>query len=556
MKKLFYTLIFLQPLLFFAQEKPYGYNMSEEELNRIGMMELERYDIDKLVAEAEADDKMGYMAMFGKILDQHVDPTSAGTWSEIEDGGRLWQLRFRTLGAKAVSVFFDHFFLPEGATLYIYSADREWFEGPYTFEDNKSHGRFRTAEVFGDEAILEYREPAGVIGSPQLGIRGFGLFYRFINDLRPSHIVRGGSDPCEVDVNCPEGNTWSQQRNSVVHLGLVADGGVGLCTGTMVNNTSYNCKNYILTAMHCTLGMSANDLLDTQIRFNYQRSGCGTGSAPTTQSRVGAYLRADSNDNGGQSGSDFALLEMEDAIPTNWNVFYAGWNASTSVPASSGGIRVVGIHHPSGDVKKISTSNSVTSATWGAANNHWRVVWKQTVTNWGVTEPGSSGSPIFDINHRIVGTLTGGGSFCNTPTEADYYGKFDKHWNGNPNPSNEDLQDWLDAAGTGLTAINGSFKGSGATPCLATGVEETLAFTDVQLYPSVADNEVNIFSDRFNEIKEVRIFSSTGQLIATHKLFGSSTILDVSAYSNGFYFVTFIQENGGHLTKKMTVTHQ
>lgn len=45
----------------------------------------------------------------------------------------------------------------------------------------------------------------------------------------------------------------------------------------------------------------------------------------------------------------------------------------------------------------------------------------------GTTEPGSSGSPIFDDNEHVRGVLSGGDSGC--PDVSKYYGRLDLAWN-------------------------------------------------------------------------------------------------------------------------------
>ena len=81
----------------------------------------------------------------------------------------------------------------------------------------------------------------------------------------------------------------------------------------------------------------------------------------------GSTLRAN------YSFSDFALLELSASPPDSYNVFYAGWSA-IDTPADS----VVAVHHPSGDIKKISfdydqvTSTSYLGTTPGNGS-HWRV---------------------------------------------------------------------------------------------------------------------------------------------------------------------------------------
>ena len=80
----------------------------------------------------------------------------------------------------------------------------------------------------------------------------------------------------------------------------------------------------------------------------------------------------------------------------------------------------------------------------------------------GVTEGGSSGSPLFNYDGQIVGTLTGGSSYCNTPTSPDVYGKMSYHWTSNGTPNDERLKPWLDPTNSGVTTLNGS-----SDPCSA-----------------------------------------------------------------------------------------
>ena len=126
--------------------------------------------------------------------------------------------------------------------------------------------------------------------------------------------------------------------------------------------------------------------------------------------RTGVIHLTDSDDmpNGQINGSDFLLVEVEDPILDTWEPFYAGWDA-TGFNGNGG----VGIHHPSGDRKKISTyTNSLINSNAYAIGAHWRVQWAATQTNHGVTEGGRQVLPIFEENHRILGTLSGGLRFA------------------------------------------------------------------------------------------------------------------------------------------------
>ena len=139
----------------------------------------------------------------------------------------------------------------------------------------------------------------------------------------------------------------------------------------------------------------------------------------------------------------------------SWNPYYNGWDKSGT--ASSSG---VGIHHPAGDAKKISTyTTTLGTGTWpngGMSSAHWTVKWASTTNGYGCVEGGSSGSPLFDNNKRVIGTLTGGNSDCsNQSTATDYYGKFSKHWDANGTSNDKKLQPWLDPLGTNPTTLDG-----------------------------------------------------------------------------------------------------
>ena len=46
-----------------------------------------------------------------------------------------------------------------------------------------------------------------------------------------------------------------------------------------------------------------------------------------------------------------ALLQLNTTPPASYNVFYTGWDAAPAATSATG------IHHPSGDIKKISFDN-------------------------------------------------------------------------------------------------------------------------------------------------------------------------------------------------------
>lgn len=547
------VVLLLAALSSFSQEVPFGFASNQEDFEvSLSTLELQTFDHEQLLLEDTRKEEEGGRTNHGRLILQQMNADNVGAWTQLPNGDLVWQLRFRTAGAKGVSVHFDDLYLPEGSSLFLYPADRKYFIGPCGNDICTPEGHFVIGEVASDEAVLEYYQPASVVGNPHLGIRAIAHFYRYIS-APDSERGNGDSEDCEVDVNCPEGAEWTKERDAVVRLTIVDGSSVGLCTGSLVNTTAKDCRRYILTAMHCGVDVSASDWLDCSVMFNYQRASCNSGTWVMTHNKVGVTFHANSNDNGGEDGSDFQLLELNGTIPASWNPYFGGWSASTSAPSS-----VVGIHHPAGDAKKISTSNNIVSGTYVVPGYHWRVKWMETDTNWGVTEGGSSGSPIYDQNHHMVGTLTGGGSFCDAPTANDFYGKFSRHWTDNPNSSDQKLKVWLDPGNTGITQMDGSYVIPGAAlpcdPALSIAVEE-FKFDDVNIYPSICDNSLTLTSDHFREISEIRVFNAAGALVNVMSMTTGQMQMEVSSFADGLYYISFMRKDGNFMTKKFTVSH-
>ena len=198
-----------------------------------------------------------------------------------------------------------------------------------------------------------------------------------------------------------------------------------------------------LTANHCY--SSTADTENWIFMFNYESPDCSNTDGPIDQTISGCTVRSRNAD------SDFLLVELSSSPPGSYNAYFAGWSRANVASLSS-----TGIHHPSGDIKKISFDNNApVSSDYDPlpylANSHWEVVaWDD-----GTTEGGSSGSPLFDQNSRIIGQLHGGWASCNSNT-ADFYGKFSMSWDGGTS-SGTRLRDWLDPGNTGIVTLNGTY---------------------------------------------------------------------------------------------------
>ena len=251
-------------------------------------------------------------------------------------------------------------------------------------------------------------------------------------------------------------------------------------------------------------------------------------------------------------------MEVEDPVFDSWTPFYAGWDVTGSVSTSG-----VGIHHPSGDRKKISTfTSNLSNSSAYFPGAHWRVYWEETQTNHGVTEGGSSGSPLFDEDGRIVGTLTGGASFCDSPNAPDYYGKMSFHWSGNnPIGDDEKLEPFLDPAGTGQQTLDGSYVTEEESPC----AEQTLCgIVDIEelwlienewtLRPNPTQDR--LFVDWTGEIQasELQIFDAAGRSIMNVDVRNMTTpSVSVTGMESGLYYLTLYTAGGASATRKFMV---
>ena len=426
-------------------------------------------DMQKIAAEDVEDGKNGHIERSAVIRPINLNLYNSGVWTELENGDRIWRLVIHAEDALATTLLYEDFFLPEGAKLFIYKPDYSRVIGAFTSYNNHESGQFTTELIHGSSCVLEYFEPAAQAFRGSFTVSGVAHFYKNV----PQEIITqdfGDSDNCEVNVNCSEGNAWQNEKKGVARIFVVSGFSGGWCTGSLVNNTNLDCTPYFLTAFHCGGSASASNLNNWVFYFNYEASGC---SNPSNQSQVtnspnyfsltGCTTVSSSND-GGNNSSDFLLVEFNQAIPTSADVYYNGWDRSLLNTVSTNG---VSIHHPAGDIKKISTyTQNLTTTSWGFSGlpSHYRVYWSSTANGHGVTEGGSSGSPIFNDQGLIIGTLTGGGSYCTATGQPDSYGKVSYHWNSNGTANNRRLDIHLDPAGNGSA---NSLTGSDS-PCSAT----------------------------------------------------------------------------------------
>ncbi len=402
-------------------------------------------NLDLLRQEAQSKNEFKNQK-FAKSFEVDISPENSGIW-DLAEGMRIWRVAIRSKGAYSLNILFDRAILPTGASIFIYSPDHQILRGAFNANNEQTSGMLPIYPLPGDEIIVEYNEPLTVSTSGELHISNVNHGYKNAIGTRPL----GEAGTCNMDVYCQGAASMIKEKQAVVQLVI---SGTDLCTGTFVNNGNRDKTPYLITAGHCIF--NALDAQKTVFSFNYESPFCGEkGSANgyADQTMTGSILRARSD------SMDFALVELEMIPPPEFRPYYAGWDHSKTVPQST-----KTLHHPKGDVKKVSVDYDPPgigsySASGHVTNSFW---W---IKKWdiGTTEAGSSGGPLFSDANLFIGTLTGGTATCDHSTD-DYFSMMAYQWNYSSNIDRQ-LKKWLDPANSGMTRIEGTDPYSSGSTC-------------------------------------------------------------------------------------------
>ncbi|MDO4754925.1 MAG: trypsin-like peptidase domain-containing protein [Parabacteroides sp.] len=397
----------------------------------------EQLRIDSLEA---TDLRNGYR--FAYKFMTNYNSSNSGIRFTLPDGTKVWRLGIYSPNAYSLNVMFSEYHLPKGARLFLYNENQTEVLGSFNHLNNSPLNLLPIAPIIGDKIIIEYQEPAHVPFPGKLTLGEVNHGYRHFRASEPQ--PDQSSFWCMPPVACFQDTTnqYNQIERSVL---LLIINGTTSCTGTLINNTSNDKRPYILTASHCLNGQFQIQSPDYEeiagsiiCYFNYNSPQCApVEPGETNQTMASAHFRA------AHEQTDMALLELYQQPPSEYKAYYAGWNAQ-----NQGDAPYSCIHHPNGSPKRIVVAEGEVELTSYVIpeidfnpNSHWKVA------RWaiGCTAAGSSGSPLFDANNHIIGGLTGGSSYCNTPVN-DYYFSIHQSWS-TPTDSSRQLKYWLDPIG-------------------------------------------------------------------------------------------------------------
>ncbi|MEL6389171.1 MAG: trypsin-like peptidase domain-containing protein [Bacteroidota bacterium] len=264
----------------------------------------------------------------------------------------------------------------------------------------------------------------------------------------------GAAFDCQININCEQGEDFSLQKSGVMRIQMVAEEGIALCTGTLMNNTRFDNDPLVLTAYHCLYPGSGplTPMYDMwSFDFNYESFSCADPeSEPIPLSIRGAEVLAEWQE------TDMMMLRIQGEIPSDANVYYNGWDRRQDHRPD----RSVLIHHPAGDIKKITIDNDaltpfVSTITWN--NNTQTPAFSHFVNDFdeAVYQPGSSGAGLFDDAGQVIGQLHGGplsDELCGIG--IGYSGRLSESWDGGGTPETG-VRNWLDPIGSGVEVLEG-----------------------------------------------------------------------------------------------------
>ena len=400
------------------------------------ILELPALDNQQLQKRYKAEETKSTALRFAEARDINITPQKSGTWEQTKENKLVWRQVIVSPNAHSINLAFTKFYLPESANLFIYNTDKTEVIGPITFEDNDDHLQYWTPLITGEKVVVELQIAPEDKNKYTLELSRVN--HDFID------IQKSFSGSCNVDVVCGAEDGFSivdEYRDIIRSAGAYTVGGIDFCSGTLMNNVRQDFTPYFLTADHC--GVRTNNAASMVVFWNYQNSTCrqpgsvasgGIGNGLRNQFNSGARFRATLSD------SDFTLVELDDPVEKDFNLFFSGWNRGTALTDTS-----ICVHHPGVEEKRISFDYDglVPEST------HVRIL------DWdiGTTEGGSSGSGLYNTKGELIGQLTGGLAACGN-NQFDIYGWVNYSWDRGPNSSSQ-LAPWLDPDDTGVVALNG-----------------------------------------------------------------------------------------------------
>ena len=384
-------------------------------------------------------EKAAEAVQIGAKRDVAATATVAGlqsqlSWQPGSGGTQLAAIAFDSATAQGVRLGVWVKSLPAGAVLRFYGAsggeavqvtgaelEAQAAQLRQSGADDQTVHTYWSPDFGGTQTVLEIQVPAGAdVQQVQVAVPRLSHFTQSAAQAQKSVDEKAGSGSCNVDLMCQP--DYLAQGRSVARMTYTREDGLSyLCTGTLLNDATTSKTPYFLTANHCVSTQAQASTLITD--WFYHSASCGSSTVSTDTRRLtkGSTLLYST------ASTDTSFVQLNEAPPAG--VVYAGSYFGAALSAGSG---IAGVHHPSGDMEKLSVGtlkgygqcgNGTCLDTDVSSGTFYGVNWQQ-----GTTEGGSSGSALFysiGSQRYVSGQLYGGNASCREPNGTDYYGRFD-----------------------------------------------------------------------------------------------------------------------------------
>lgn len=431
MKKALFAICFLQSIITFSQnytENPYCFNDSIWNLfpDSINTFVMPFMNNDSLLTELSIineDNKVNYPYIcdiaVGIMVKVDIVPLIFSNCIEL-DSGNLYLMKIVSPNAYNVGFSFDKFQLGEKVQVFLFNEERTKSKGPYNKRSNiQKNDRFisTSPSFFSNIQFLEIYIPFKCDADIHINSLGHDLDENDIEKKKNKSGPYGTSLECNRNITCKlttnwNYETWLPEINSValIFIDIKIDNVHHFIKGTgAFINKSGNYKEddqpYFLTAEHTIdycdhYGFTVEEELSAnwQLILNYQtkKSSDNNGFALIPDIIIGGLnlvIRGfDENYEDGDVSKDFLLLQHDNTVKDlkKHRISYAGWDKFSILSNNN-----VIIHHPNGDIKKIDIDKDQIIEHLGLNLT--------LVYDFAPTFGGTSGAPVFDVHHKLIG---------------------------------------------------------------------------------------------------------------------------------------------------------
>lgn len=137
---IFLIICIISPL-YPQDNKPYSLKVNlNDNIETVVLPPLDLYDYSGM------DTCVACPLIYGKYREINMDLRKTPTKDKYLNG-TIYRLKIHSIGAKAIEIKFKDFFIPKGATFFIYTPKYELIKGPYTYVDSKEEKIYKTTYI-------------------------------------------------------------------------------------------------------------------------------------------------------------------------------------------------------------------------------------------------------------------------------------------------------------------------------------------------------------------------------------------------------------------------